>query len=163
MNHYFNYRANDPIIRDMPFLVLILLFILVPLAEITVLISVSGNIGVAKTLLLVIVTAILGAALVKQQGTAVLASIREQMNAGQTPAVSMIEGLMLFLAGAVLLTPGFITDAAGFLLLVPTVRTKLANYMLARMFVVQPHSDFTSSERTQRRDPTIIEGEYKDQ
>lgn len=102
-----------------------LAFLLVPLAEMYLLIAVGGAIGAGWTIALVALTALIGAAQVRAQGFATLARARTVMARGQPPALEMLEGFMLFAAGALLLTPGFVTDAAGFALLLPPLRRRL--------------------------------------
>jgi len=110
--------------------VFFLAFLLVPLAEIYLLISVGGAIGAGWTIALVVFTALAGAALVRAQGFATLARARAQLARGQPPALEMLEGLLLFAAGALLLTPGFFTDAVGFALLLPPLRRGLIGRVL---------------------------------
>lgn len=107
------------------FLILILLFIGLPILEIALLLKVGAAFGVFNTLAFVIFTAVLGAYLVRQQGISTLVKVRQETEAGRMPAVEMAEGVLLLIAGAVLLTPGFVTDAMGFALLIPVVRRSL--------------------------------------
>lgn len=108
------------------------IFLGVPLLEIYFLIQVGGEIGAGGTILLVILTAVIGAILVRAQGIAVVLRSRAQFARGQSPAVEILEGVLLFIAGGLLLTPGFITDAAGFALLIPSVRRNLIRRWLAK-------------------------------
>jgi UPF0716 protein FxsA len=101
---------------------LLLLFILVPAVELALLIEISRHIGTLATLGIIAGTGILGAALARHQGLGILKTIRQEMNAGRLPATSMIDGIMVLLAGAVLMTPGILTDALGFLILIPVTR-----------------------------------------
>ncbi len=101
---------------------LLLLFILVPAVELALLIEIGRHIGTLATLGIIAGTGILGAALARHQGLGILKSIRREMNAGRLPATSMIDGIMVLLAGAVLMTPGILTDALGFLILIPPTR-----------------------------------------
>ncbi len=101
---------------------LLLLFILVPAVELALLIEIGGHIGTLATLGIIAGTGILGAALARHQGLGILKTIRQEMNAGRLPATSMIDGIMVLLAGAVLMTPGILTDALGFLILIPLTR-----------------------------------------
>lgn len=96
-----------------------------PLAEMALLIWVGSRLGVGPTLVIVLLTGILGATLVKRQGLSVWYSAQERLAAGSVPAREMVHGAMLLVAGAFLLTPGFITDLVGFSLLVPAVREGL--------------------------------------
>lgn len=115
--------------RLLPFL----LFIAVPLAEIAVFIKVGEIIGLLWTILLVILTAIVGVALLKQQGLATFARAQEALDAGRLPVDSVLDGVCLLVAGAFLLTPGLITDSAGFLLLVPAFRRALARWAIEKL------------------------------
>ena len=133
------------------------LFILIPLIEIYLFIKIGTVIGAFPTIILILVTAVLGIALLRQQGLATLLKVQKQMQRGELPAVEMFEGIMLFFAGALLLTPGFFTDSIGFLLLVPFIRKALALWVLER-------SGMIVRMRTHHSDPnrpdTYIEGEY---
>ena len=105
----------------------------VPIAEIAVLISVGGQIGVIATIALILITAIAGVFLLRLQGLQILMQAQEAMAQNRLPLDSVIHGLFLLIAGAFLLTPGFITDALGFLLLVPPLRLLIARWIWARM------------------------------
>ncbi|MGE0485039.1 MAG: FxsA family protein [Gammaproteobacteria bacterium] len=117
------------------FLLFFALLVSVPLVELYVLIAVGRSIGAGTTIGLVILTAVLGAWLLRAQGLATLARARATMAAGELPAIEMVEGLILLLTGVLLLIPGFITDALGFLVLLPPVRRILARALAARMVV----------------------------
>jgi UPF0716 protein FxsA len=106
----------------MPVRILPIIFLVVPILEIAVFILVGQQIGLGWTLILILVTAIIGAYLMRQQGFGVLAQIREDVNAGRVPAQAMAHGVLILMAGLLLLTPGFVTDALGFLLFIPAVR-----------------------------------------
>ena len=106
----------------MPVRILPIILIVVPVLEIAVFILVGGQIGLGWTLLLVLATAVLGASLLRRQGFAVLEQIREDVNAGIVPAAAMAHGVLIIVAGVLLLTPGFVTDALGFTLFVPQIR-----------------------------------------
>ncbi len=112
---------------------LLLLFTLVPLIELTLLLQLSAWHGWQLTLLLVIVTGVLGTFLARQQGLAVWWSIRREMSAGRPPTTSLMEGMLILLAGALLLTPGILTDAVGFLLLWPRFRRLLIRVLQVRL------------------------------
>ena len=105
--------------------VLLIAFIAVPLIEIGVFIQIGGLIGLWPTLAVVVLTAVIGTALLRQQGLATLARARAHMDRGVLPARELFDGLCLLFAGALLLTPGFVTDAVGFLLFVPPLRDAL--------------------------------------
>jgi UPF0716 protein FxsA len=112
---------------------LFLIFVVVPLAEVAILIQVGQIIGVVPTIALVVLTAVIGVALLKRQGLAALARAQRSMDAGELPIDSVIDGVCLLVAGAFLLTPGLITDTAGFLLLVPPFRHGLARWAFAKL------------------------------
>ena len=101
---------------------LFLLFALVPVAEIYVLVSVGGAIGVFPTIALVLLTALAGAHLARMQGLSTMVRIRENLDQGFMPAEELLDGLLVFLAGMVLLAPGFLTDICGLLILLPGTR-----------------------------------------
>lgn len=101
---------------------LFLLFALVPVAEIYVLVSVGGVIGVFPTIALVLLTALAGAHLARMQGLSTMVRIRENLDQGFMPAEELLDALLIFLAGMALLTPGFLTDLCGLLILLPATR-----------------------------------------
>lgn len=100
----------------------LLLFIVMPIAELWLLITVGQSIGVLPTIGLVLLTAVIGLSLLQQQGGETLLRARGKMKVGEMPAIEMLEGMVLGVCGALLLTPGFVTDTVGFLGLVPPVR-----------------------------------------
>ena len=112
--------------------ILFLAFLLVPLAELYVLIQVGSAIGALPTVGLVVFTAVLGATLIRAQGLTTVARIRTSMDRGEVPAVEILEGACLLVAGAMLLTPGFVTDTFGFLLLIPMLRRTMILGLLER-------------------------------
>ncbi|MDZ8118294.1 FxsA family protein [Pontiella agarivorans] len=109
----------------MPLHYLLVLFIGLPILEFALLIKVHGMVGFIPTVLLVLLTGMAGAWLVRRQGVNILFKIRQEMALGNLPAPQMIDGVMILLAGAFLVTPGLITDAAGFALLIPFIRRKI--------------------------------------
>ena len=106
----------------MPIRIMPILFLVVPILEIAVFILVGQQIGLGWTLLAILVTAILGSILLRQQGLGVLEQIRNDVNAGRMPAEALAHGALIIVAGILLITPGFVTDAIGFLLFVPGFR-----------------------------------------
>jgi UPF0716 protein FxsA len=113
------------------------IFIGIPVAEIFVLAQVSDVIGVVPTILLVIITGIIGARMVVAQGRIVWQSFKLRLAIGEVPDTEVAHGAMLIFAGAVLLTPGIITDIVGLALLVPSIREFLRVRFMktARVFV----------------------------
>ncbi|WP_412504507.1 FxsA family protein [Roseovarius sp. SYSU LYC5161] len=103
-------------------MLLFLLFIAIPLIEIALFIQLGGLIGLGWTLLIVVVTAVLGAAMVRSQGTMEMNRLRRSMADLDDPSEPLAHGAMILFSGALLLTPGFFTDALGFALLIPGVR-----------------------------------------
>ena len=134
---------------------LFLLFIAVPLVEIYLLLEVGGMIGAFPTVGLVVLTAVAGAALVRAQGFSTIRQVRGSMDAGELPAVAIIEGIFLLVAGALLLTPGFLTDAIGFGCLVPPLRRALIMRLIETR-VIRPHHPGAASHHGH-----VIEGEYE--
>ena len=102
---------------------LLLAFVLVPIAEIAIFVQAGDLIGLWPTIGLVILTAVIGTAMLRAQGLATLMRLRATMDRGELPLREVFDGACLLLAGALLLTPGFLTDTIGFLLLVPGLRT----------------------------------------
>ena len=134
---------------------LFLIFLLVPVLEIYLLIEIGSLIGAVWTVTAVVGTAALGAVLVRRQGLAALARFRSATQVGELPAVTIIEGLALLVAGALLLTPGFFTDLVGFLLLTPPLRQFLVRRWLAGR-VVTPVGGTPSG-----RAPGVLDGESR--
>ena len=157
--------------------VFLFLFIVMPVAELVVLIKVGGMIGALNTIALVFLTAIVGAWLLRKQGLQTLLRANQRLNSGELPAKEVAEGLILAVGGAMLLTPGFITDAFGFFCLLPGTRHWLAGQAMKRMVVAgqsrsfhfQAGGGFGSGPFGPQRpfdrnaDGDIIEGEYQDQ
>ena len=114
-------------------LILFLFFVIIPIIEITLFIYVGDAIGIAATLALVIITAIIGTWLLNLQGFAALERTKLALAEGRAPVDSVIDGVCLLLAGAFLLTPGFLTDGLGFLLFVPQFRRWLAKSLVQRL------------------------------
>ena len=112
--------------------VLVLLFIVVPIAELAVIIQVGQSLGVLSTILLLIAVSIVGAWMVKFQGLLVLMKARERLARGEMPSDELISGLAILIAGALMLTPGFITDAVGIALLIPPIRAILVAFVRRR-------------------------------
>ena len=112
---------------------LLLLLLCVPLLELYVIIQVAGGMGTGQTILLLILVSVVGAWMVRRSGLGVLNQIRNRLNLGQLPAAELVDGLLILLAGALMLTPGFITDAVGLLLLFPPTRV-LVRSLLMRHF-----------------------------
>lgn len=117
------------------------LLLFIPILEIAVFIMVGGQIGVASTLGMILVTAILGSILLRIQGISTLAKIQEKSRSGAIPGKELVSGVMIMIAGVLLLTPGFVTDSIGFLLFFPPFRHFLWS-TLASKVVVQTKGAF---------------------
>lgn len=117
------------------FPILLLLFIFVPIIEIGLFIQVGGFLGLWPTIALVLITAFVGASLVRSQGLQTLMSVQNRLQQGELPAQQIFEGVMLAVAGVLLLTPGFMTDALGMLVLLPAPRAMIAKYLMSKMVV----------------------------
>jgi len=102
---------------------LLLLFILVPALELALLIEVGRAIGTPGTLAIIVLTGAVGASLARRQGLRVLRDLQSESAAGRLPADSLMDGAIILLAGALLITPGILTDVFGFLCLIPATRT----------------------------------------
>lgn len=111
---------------------LLLLFIVVPVVELALLIEVGQRIGFLATVGLVMGTGIVGAALARQQGLSTLARLQRDLNDGRLPAEPIVDGVLILVAAAVLITPGVLTDLVGFLCLIPAFRQLLKRYLKRR-------------------------------
>ena len=144
------------------------IFVVVTLAEIYVLVSVGQAIGGLSTVLLVVITAFIGSSLLRQQGWSTMAKAQQSMSEGRTPAMEMMEGVVILVSGILLLTPGFLTDVLGLLGLMPWSRSYFINHFLeknAERVFKQRNSVFinrtNSSEKKSNKNDTI-EGEFSE-
>ncbi|WP_114325597.1 FxsA family protein [Candidatus Colwellia aromaticivorans] len=120
------------------FRVLFVLFIIIPIIEISVLMQVGELLGMWPTIGIVILSAWIGAKYVRQQGLATLQSVQAKMAQGEMPSSEIVTGLMLLVAGVLLVTPGFVTDILGLSLLIPSVRQVIAA-SVQKHIKVNPH------------------------
>ncbi len=148
---------------------LLLIFIVMPIVEMWLLITVGREIGAWSTIGLVLLTAAVGFSLLRHQGFATLFRARQKMDAGELPAMEMVEAIILAVCGALLVTPGFVTDVIGFVGLMPSLRRGIVLNMVSRMNVVnyseqtvrQRHTSPESSQSdSNNRGPETLEGEY---
>ena len=123
-------RRGGDRLRPM-FFRLLLLFTVLPVVELALLIRIGRAIDVGPTIALVVLTGVAGAALARHQGLRTLRRIQDDLARGLMPATELLNGLMILLAGAVLVTPGVITDAVGFALLIPPVRALIRKRVAA--------------------------------
>lgn len=112
---------------------LLLLFILVPAIELILLIELGRLIGTLETLALIAITGVLGASLARYQGLEVLRQLRSEVAVGHLPAGPIVDGILILLAGALLITPGVLTDAFGFLCLIPLTRKIVKDFLRRRL------------------------------
>lgn len=135
------------------FQLLLVLFITVPLLEIYLLIQVGSVIGAPLTILLVVATAMVGAFLVRSQGLSTLHRVQTTLAQNELPAGPLLEGALILLAGALLLTPGLVTDAIGFVCLIPPWRQTLVRKFLGRPARRHPNDGQPTRGR-------VIDGEF---
>lgn len=133
---------------------LFVLFIAVPLIEIWGILTVGSWIGALPTMLVIVLTALAGSALLKREGVHTLTKARSKMEAGEIPVQEILEGLLLAVAGALLLTPGFFTDFVGLFLLFPPSRALLVREISKRVVTAQGYSTTTSEHN-------VFEGEFR--
>ena len=130
--------------------VVLFAFIAVPILEIAVFIQAGEHLGLWPTLATIVLTAMIGTALLRHQGLAILARARESIEKNTFPAAEVFDGLCLLVAGALLITPGFITDGAGFLLFVPALRAFLRRTFMRRL-----------EKRRETESGPVIDGEFR--
>ena len=149
---------------------LLILFIVVPLVELAVLLKLHDVMGLGSTIMLVLFTGFLGAWLARQQGFSALNKIQQTLAARKAPGIEIIEGVLVLLAGAVLITPGLLTDLVGFSLLIPPVRRLVAKYLAQRFqnkaktkFQVYTSGMGAPSPESQpsQPDPNVIDVEFE--
>ena len=141
----------------MPFALIPILLLAIPIAEIAAFIVIGGQIGVGWTLLMILVTAVIGTIMLRIQGLQLITHIRNEIDAGKVPARALGDGAMLLVAGILLLTPGFITDGLGFLLFVPPIRAAIWSFLASRITVAAGPAEFRFDEdhsfHRQKEDP----------
>jgi UPF0716 protein FxsA len=149
-------------------MLLLVLFVVTPILEMLLLIEVGSKIGALNTVGLVLLTAMIGLALLRKQGLDTLLRANQKINSGEVPAQEMAEGLALAAGGALLLTPGFITDGIGFCLLLPFTRKLLVKTVFSRLVSSMTINGQFHTSATQQYSQSInssiegeiIEGEY---
>ncbi|MCG8530765.1 MAG: FxsA family protein [Desulfovibrionales bacterium] len=151
---------------------LFLLFTIIPIVELYTLTSVGSVIGFFPTVGLVILTGVVGAYLARMEGFHTMQKVRQSLNAGAMPADEMVEGLLILIAGLLLLTPGFLTDFIGLALLLPVTRKPFARWLRKQFNAAtiqggaQNGAGFTyytwhSSDNQQKKDEQTIYSEIK--
>ena len=112
------------------FIVLLLALLCVPLLELYLIIQVADGVGTGQTILLLIAVSVVGAWMVRRSGLGVLNQIRARLSRGELPAGELVDGMLILVAGALMLTPGFLTDAVGLLLLFPPTRLVVRSLLM---------------------------------
>lgn len=141
------------LLRTHMFRILFLLFIIIPIIEITVLMQVGEWLGAWPTVGIVIISAWLGATYVRQQGLQTLNTLQEKMAQGEMPSEEIVSGLLLIIAGVLLVTPGFVTDILGLALLLPSFRKLLLKSVQVQLAQKASHqSAYTFSHNSQIHD-----------
>ena len=132
------------------FLLLLIIFIVIPIIEISLFIEIGSFIGSFNTILLIFTTALIGVYFVRQQGISTYSKLYNQLQDQEAPIQTMFEGLVILISGILLITPGFFTDALGFLGLIPLTRVIfikiVANSVLSRYGMKNQSSDDGSIE-----------------
>jgi len=152
---------------------LFLIFTSVSLLEIYVLVKIGGFLGAWPTVALVVVTALVGSALVRSQGLQLLQQLQQRMAQGEMPGQQLVEGGMLIITGVLLVTPGFVTDICGLLLLQPAIRANIAKFIMANVklnstasmsggfYQSSSDSPFGTKSANKKVDEDVIEGEFE--
>lgn len=144
--------------KIMPFGIVPFLLLFIPILEITVFILVGGQIGVFPTLGMILLTAIIGSILLRVQGFATLTRIQQKTQMGELPGEDMVNGVMIMIAGVLLLTPGFVTDGIGFLLFFPPFRKFLWSNIASKV-VIKTNAGFQQNDPTgpNRHDDSVVD------
>jgi UPF0716 protein FxsA len=153
--------------RRLPWGVLAVLFVIVPLVEIYLVIQAGQAIGVGWTVLILVLDSLLGAALLKREGSAAWRALREALSSYRMPARELADGVLVLVGGTLLLTPGFVTDAVGFFFILPFTRPlarRALTAFITRKFLGGPGGPATSgSGKRQRPGPdSVVQGEVVD-
>ena len=143
-----------------------LIFFSIPIVEMYLLIEVAERIDALPTILLVMLTAVVGVSLIRHQGISTLTKGIGRLNQAEIPAAEIIEGILLAVAGAFLITPGFVTDFIGFTIVIPVTRQIIALMLLKRL---SARAEFRTNNVDFGRGPykkpdtasPVIEGEYE--
>lgn len=149
---------------------LFILFVIIPIVEITVLIQVGQAIGAWYTVGLVLLSAFIGVNMLRYQSLATLGRAQERLSRNEVPGQEMVEGIVLAVGGALLITPGFVTDIMGFSCLIPPVRQAFVRLLLSRFTVIAASGTAQGgfqqpgpgAGEPPRRDGDVIEGEVID-
>lgn len=141
--------------------ILFVLFVVLPIVEMWLLIKVGGVIGAWPTIGLVMLTAVIGASLLRSQGLDTLMRAQQRLDSGQLPATEILEGFFLAIGGALLLTPGFVTDAIGFSCLIRPMRRAIISNILARGIIQVQSQQFSGYTEVRPDQGTTIDGDFR--
>ena len=134
----------------MPLLALVAIFIVVPLAELYVILKVGDAIGAVWTILLLAADSVLGSVLLRAQGRSVWRRFNDALGVGRMPHREVMDGVLIIFGGAFLITPGFLTDVVGLILLIPPTRSVVRRFVVRRLGrrveVRARGADFTASD-----------------
>ena len=148
------------------FIKLLALFLLIPIIELFVMFKIGKIIGPGITILIIIITAFIGAKLRKVQGTQAIRNVQSAIKIGKLPHKEVMDGVMIIIAGALLLTPGFLTDIVGFSLLLPGLRSNyrklLLTYIKAKILFRYAGVNSPKKKNDNENGPSIIEAEIID-
>ena len=140
-------------------------FIGIPIIEVILFITIGKYIGLWNTILIIIITGIIGAILVKRQGISTLKKGLEEIKSNKIPMLPMIEGIAIVIAGAFLLTPGFLTDTLGAILLIPPLRLKIVEFVieyLKKSFTLKSNFTRDTENENKDKDKKVYEGKYEE-
>ena len=146
----------------MPFGLIPFVLLIIPILEIAAFILIGQQIGIAATLAMIVVTAIIGSFLLRMQGFGLLARIQAETGKGRVPGRELVHGVMILVAGVLLLTPGFITDTLGFLLFVPAIRDMAWRFLKDRVTVTTVGMPGSAQDRSPPHDGRTIDLEAEE-
>ena len=138
-----------------------ILFICVPIIEIWGILTVGSWIGGWSTIAIIILTALAGSALLKREGVQTLMRARCKLDSGQAPVHEILEGVLLAIAGALLLTPGFFTDFVGIFLLIPLGRSLVIKQLSKRISFAHSGASMYQANHNSSSNDSILEGEFR--
>ena len=143
---------------------LFLLLVAVPIIEIALFIEIGGWLGTWPTIGIVVLTALIGSVMLRQQGLKALGDIQGRLMAGDDPGQMLADGAMILISGVLLLTPGFFTDTVGFLLLIPGVRAAIFKWAKAnvKMKVHTAQHQARTQPGWERPSEQTVDGDYED-
>lgn len=143
---------------------LFLLLVAVPIIEIALFIEIGGWLGTWPTIGIVVLTALIGSIMLRQQGLKALGDIQGRLMAGDDPGQMLADGAMILVSGVLLLTPGFFTDAVGFLLLIPQVRSVIYRWAKANIKLNTVHVQTQTRGHSGWEQPgaQTVDGDYED-